>query len=60
MLRLRKPDKSSFEYIIRENQLDPSTTLFVDDALVNIEGARAAGLVGHHLVPGTTILDLKL
>ena len=35
----RKPDTSGFELIIRENGLDPKQTLFVDDALINVEGA---------------------
>jgi FMN phosphatase YigB (HAD superfamily) len=60
LLQLRKPDKAAFEYIIHENQIDPSETLFVDDAIVNVEGANAAGLKGLYLTPGTTILDLKL
>ncbi|HMH33566.1 MAG TPA: HAD family phosphatase [Puia sp.] len=58
LLQLRKPDKASFEYIINENQLDPSETLFVDDAIVNVEGANAVGLRGLYLPPGMTILDL--
>ena len=55
-LKMRKPDIDSYRHIVRENGLDPSLTLFVDDALVNIEGARAAGLQGLFLEPGKTIL----
>ena len=58
ILRLRKPDRAAFEYIVRENQLDPQATLFVDDALINVEGANAAGLKGYFLEPGKTILDI--
>jgi putative hydrolase of the HAD superfamily len=43
-MNLRKPDVESFEFIIRENNLDAEETLFVDDTLKNIEGAKAAGL----------------
>jgi putative hydrolase of the HAD superfamily len=60
VMKMRKPDKASFEFIIRENKLDPAETLFVDDALINIEGAKSAELIAHYLAPGTTILDLDL
>jgi hypothetical protein len=30
----------------------------VDDALINVEGANAAGLKGFYLSPGKTILDM--
>ena len=56
----RKPELAAFEYIIKDKQLDPSETMFIDDMLINVEGARAAGLKGVHLEPGKTILDLGL
>ena len=59
ILRLRKPDKSSFEFIIRENELDPASTLFVDDALVNVEGARSVGLQGYFLDKGQTVTHIR-
>jgi HAD superfamily hydrolase (TIGR01509 family) len=58
LLGLRKPDKASFEHILKENGLIASETLFVDDALVNVEGANAAGLRGFYLEPGMTIMDI--
>lgn len=58
LLGLRKPGLESFQYIIAENNLIPSQTLFIDDALVNVEGAKAAGLAGYFLEPGKTILDI--
>lgn len=60
ILGMRKPDVAAYRYIINEQGLDASRTLFVDDALPNIEGAKAAGLQGVHIKPGTTILDLGL
>jgi HAD superfamily hydrolase (TIGR01509 family) len=59
VLGLRKPDKASFEFIINENKLNPASTLFVDDALINVEGANAAGLKGFYLEPGKTIIDIN-
>lgn len=58
VLGLRKPDIASYLHITNENDLIPSETLFVDDALGNIEGANAAGLKGYFVEPGKTILDI--
>jgi putative hydrolase of the HAD superfamily len=56
-MKLRKPDVESFEYIIRENNLVAEVTLFVDDTLKNIEGARAAGLQTLWLQGGMLVED---
>jgi len=54
----RKPDSEGFDIIIKENNLDPRHTLFVDDALINVEGAVRAGLKGLYLPPGIYITDI--
>ena len=59
LLGMRKPDRASFEYILRENQLSGEQTLFVDDAIVNVEGAEQAGLKGLYLRPGVSLLDFQ-
>ena len=41
---LRKPNVEIFEQVIRENNLNPAETLFIDDSPQHIEGARLAGL----------------
>jgi putative hydrolase of the HAD superfamily len=43
-IRLRKPERASFDYISREIGVPHSRILFFDDTPVNVEGARAAGL----------------
>jgi len=43
-MKLRKPEVESFQFILEENNLRGSETLFVDDTLKNIDGAKAAGL----------------
>ena len=58
-LGMRKPDIASFQHILRENQLIGSETLFVDDALVNVEGAEEAGLKGLYLRPGIQLSDFQ-
>lgn len=59
ILGLRKPGVESFQHILKENQLKGEETLFVDDALINVEGAEKAGLKGLFLRPGTTIMDFQ-
>ncbi|NML20135.1 HAD family phosphatase [Pseudoflavitalea sp. G-6-1-2] len=59
LIRMRKPDVAAYEYILKDAQLNAGETVFIDDALVNIEGARKAGLHGIHLEPGKTILDIN-
>ena len=58
-IRARKPDEEAFLQVIRENNLDPATTLFIDDTEANTEAARKAGLQAILLTPPTTIIDLK-
>jgi putative hydrolase of the HAD superfamily len=57
-LGMRKPDVGSYQHITNENSLNPAETMCVDDALINVEGANAAGLKGFYLEPGKTILDI--
>lgn len=57
---LRKPNVESYQAIIKEQQLNPNKTLFIDDTTKNIEGAKRAGLHTIHLVAPQTILDLGL
>ncbi len=59
-IKLRKPDKEAYKLVIKENNLVPSKTLFIDDSIQNIEAAKAAGLQAIHLKPGMTIGDLGL
>ncbi len=59
-MKMRKPDKAAFEYILEANRLVAAETLFVDDAKINIEGAAQAGLKTFHITGDTTILDLEL
>jgi len=56
----RKPDKEIYQLVLEENDLNPGETLFIDDALVNVEAAKALGIKSIHLLAGTTILDLDL
>jgi putative hydrolase of the HAD superfamily len=52
---MRKPDKEIFDKVCRDNSIVASETLFVDDSIQNIEGAKKAGLKVLHC---TTLIDL--
>lgn len=41
---MRKPDKQIFDFVVEENGLDKSTTLFIDDSPQHVAGALDAGL----------------
>ncbi len=53
----RKPDVGAFQFIMKEQQMDVSRTLFIDDAIQNIDGAQAAGLQTLWLQEGMLIED---
>jgi FMN phosphatase YigB (HAD superfamily) len=44
LMKLRKPNVNIFEQVIKENDLNPAETLFIDDSPQHIEGAKKAGL----------------
>ena len=44
LMQLRKPNVEIFEQVIRENNLNPSETLFIDDSPQHLVGAEKAGL----------------
>jgi putative hydrolase of the HAD superfamily len=58
-LGMRKPDSAIFEFVIKEHNLLPKNTLFVDDNLQNIESAEKLGLQVWHLQKGEEdVIDL--
>jgi glucose-1-phosphatase len=50
--KIRKPDAGAYQLVIDENGLEAAHTLFIDDALINVEAAIATGLQGYHLKQG--------
>ncbi len=43
-MKMRKPDAEIFEFVLKENNLFPHETLFVDDSEQHIKGAEKLGL----------------
>ncbi|MFN7012742.1 MAG: HAD family hydrolase [Bacteroidia bacterium] len=48
-VKMRKPDKEIFELVIQENNLNPNETLFIDDSIQHVQGAKNMGLNAIHL-----------
>jgi putative hydrolase of the HAD superfamily len=59
-IKMRKPDAEGFQLIIKEQNLHPEATLFVDDTLPNIHTAQLLGLQTIHLTAPLTVLNLPL
>ncbi|MEN9686457.1 MAG: hypothetical protein RLZZ28_2243 [Bacteroidota bacterium] len=59
-LGLRKPYVASFKKILEEQKLVAAETVFIDDTLKNIIGAKEAGMQTIHLQAPKTVLDLEL
>jgi glucose-1-phosphatase len=56
---MRKPHVDIFEFVLNENNLLASETLFIDDSIQHIEGAKKAGLHTYWLdVSKESILDI--
>ena len=55
-----KPDRAIYDAHVESFGLDPARTLFIDDSLPNVEGARAAGWQAVHFTGAEKLrADLK-
>ena len=59
-LGLKKPGQAIFRHVLKQAGLDPAETLFIDDTLAHVEGARTVGMEAYHLKisEGEQIMDL--
>ena len=57
-VKMRKPDKEIFEFVLKENNLNPATTLFIDDTEQHIKGAKKVGIQTYHLGKEEGICDI--
>ncbi|MEO8733690.1 MAG: HAD family phosphatase [Flavobacteriales bacterium] len=48
-LGMRKPNADIFHYVLAKNDAAADRTLFIDDSIQHVEGARKAGLHAEHL-----------
>ena len=54
----RKPEENCFNQVLEENGLIAENTLFIDDSIQHIEGAKKVGVKTIHLEKNKSILDL--
>ncbi|NJX14977.1 HAD family hydrolase [Tamlana crocina] len=52
-INLVKPNPNIFEFVLKENQLEPNQCLFIDDNQSNIESANNLGFNTWHINPKT-------
>jgi glucose-1-phosphatase len=57
-MKMRKPDTAIFEYLLKENNLEPAHTLFLDDNLSNLQGAAQTGIRTFHVKSPELIFSL--
>ena len=48
-IKLRKPNKGIFEFVLNDNNLTASDTVFIDDSAEHVESAKQLGIDTHHL-----------
>ena len=54
----RKPEENCFIQVLEENGLIAENTLFIDDSIQHIEGAKKVGIKTFHLEKNKSILNL--
>lgn len=53
-----KPDKSFYELVLKENNLNPFETLYIDDNDINLPSAEILGINTYHLTDGEDVIEL--
>jgi putative hydrolase of the HAD superfamily len=51
LMGMRKPDADIFEFVLRENNLDPAETLFIDDSPQHLKTAEQLGFQTFLMTP---------
>jgi glucose-1-phosphatase len=54
----RKPNADCFHFVVEQNKLALSETLFIDDTIIHIEGAKQVGLQTFHLKKELQLSDI--
>ncbi len=60
IIGFRKPYRECYGFVLTDAGINAPETLFIDDLLVNISGAKAVGLQTHLLLPNESIENLGL
>jgi putative hydrolase of the HAD superfamily len=57
-LGMRKPNREIFEFVLKENNLKPEETVFIDDSSQHIKGAGECGINAYLLEKNREVGDL--
>lgn len=58
-INFRKPNANIYEFVLNENKLNPSETIFIDDTKENTDAAKKLGIHVWNLTPGKDdVVDL--
>jgi putative hydrolase of the HAD superfamily len=58
-INFRKPNANIYEFVLNENDLKASETIFVDDLKENTDAAKELGIQVWNLIPGKEdVVDL--
>ncbi|MCE2741985.1 MAG: HAD-IA family hydrolase [Fluviicola sp.] len=55
---MRKPNAEIFDFVCKDQSINPTSAFFIDDTIRHVEGAKSSGLNTYHITGGETILDL--
>ena len=55
LMKMRKPNREIFEFVLHENNLNPKETLFIDDSPQHLKTADMLGLNTHLLTADETL-----
>ena len=56
---IRKPYPDTYKLVLEDAKINAAETLFIDDSINNIEGAKEAGLQVYHLLVGEKIENMQ-
>jgi len=57
-INLRKPDVECFLHVLNDSNLNPAETIFIDDSIQHIEGAKKSGITPYWLQKGVSTTSL--
>ena len=57
-INLRKPDLECFVHVLKDSNLNPQETIFIDDSIQHIEGAQKSGITPYWLQKGVSTKNL--
>ena len=57
-INMRKPDVDIYKFLIADSNLNPAESIFIDDLIENIDGAKKSGLNTYHHNPNDNLIKV--